>query len=142
MLKIIPGHQAAEYPDLTDQIFRLRARVFDGRLGWSVQVKDGWERDRFDDCDPLYAVSVDDQDRVLGTFRLLQTTGPTMLREVFQACLAEELDIWSPLIWESTASAWTLISQRRVVNTASRRLPVNCSAACLRSVLHPVLRIS
>ncbi len=102
MLKIIPGHQMAEFPDIVDQMFKLRARVFDGRLGWDVRVSNGHERDRFDDLEPLYAVSVDEHDRVLGTFRLLQTTGPTMLRDVFSACLPDGLDIQSPLIWEST----------------------------------------
>jgi len=102
MIKIIPAHKSHEHADLIDQMFRLRAKVFAGRLDWQVQVINGWERDRFDDLEPLYVVSVDDDGRVLGTFRLLQTTGPTMLFHVFSACLPEGLVVRSPIIWEST----------------------------------------
>lgn len=101
-IKLIQGNEATQYPDLMDQMFRLRARVFSDRLGWEVEVVDGWERDRFDDLNPLYALSLDDAGAVVGGFRLLQTTGPTMLADVFSACLPEGLDIRSPIIWEST----------------------------------------
>jgi len=102
MMKLMHGSEAAHYPDLIDQMHQLRARVFADRLGWEVKVEDGWERDRFDDLNPLYALSLDDDGNVVGTFRLLQTTGPTMLADVFSACLPDGLDIRSPIIWEST----------------------------------------
>lgn len=102
MMKLIQGNDAAAHPDLIDQMYQLRARVFSDRLGWDVKVKDGWEKDRFDDLNPLYALSLDDQGKVVGSFRLLQTTGPTMLADVFSACLPEGVDIRSPIIWEST----------------------------------------
>ena len=40
-------------------MFRCRAQVFSERLGWDVVVKDGYERDRFDDENPLYLISID-----------------------------------------------------------------------------------
>jgi acyl homoserine lactone synthase len=102
MMTLIQGSRARLHPELMDQMFRLRARVFADRLGWDVVVEDGWERDRFDDLDPLYALSLNAAGHVQGTFRLLQTTGPTMLDEVFAACLPEGLKIRSPIVWEST----------------------------------------
>jgi len=102
MMVLIQGSQADQYPELIDQMHRLRARVFSNRLGWAVVDENGWERDKFDDLNPLYALSVDAAGRIVGTFRLLQTTGPTMLAEVFSACLPPGMVIRSPLVWEST----------------------------------------
>lgn len=103
MLKLIQGSHAAAYPHLFDQMFQLRARVFGERLGWDVNVVDGKERDQFDDYDPLYGLALsEDGANVLGCFRLLQTTGPTMLGSVFKELLPDGLSIRSPIIWEST----------------------------------------
>jgi acyl homoserine lactone synthase len=102
MMILIQGSQAQAHCDLIDQMHRLRAKVFSNRLGWDVAVENGRERDKYDDLNPLYALSLDTAERVVGTFRLLQTTGPTMLGEVFGACLPPGLAIRSPIIWEST----------------------------------------
>ena len=45
MIVAIEPHNACEYPNLMDKMFRLRARVFRDRLGWDVQVIDGKEPD-------------------------------------------------------------------------------------------------
>jgi acyl homoserine lactone synthase len=83
-------------------MFRNRAETFSDRLGWEVVVKDGYERDVFDDANPLYLVSVDpDTDEYWGSLRLLPTTGPNMLRDVFPQLLDGEY-IESATIWESS----------------------------------------
>ena len=65
-------------------------------------VKDGYERDVFDDANPLYLVSVDpDTEEYWGSLRLLPTTGPNMLRDVFPQLLDGEY-IESATIWESS----------------------------------------
>lgn len=102
MMVLIQGSQAQAHCDLIDQMHRLRAKAFFDRLGWEVVVENGRERDKYDDLNPLYALSLDAARRVVGTFRLLQTTGPTMLGEVFTTCLPPGLVIRSPIIWEST----------------------------------------
>jgi acyl homoserine lactone synthase len=84
-------------------MFRDRARPFSGRLGWEVTVKDGYERDTFDDANPLYLVSVDpDTEQYRGSLRLLPTTGPNMLRDVFPFLLGEGEFIESATIWEAS----------------------------------------
>ena len=88
--------------ELLDQVYRLRAKCFHSRRGWNVSVKNGQEIDNFDDLNPLYLVSVDGENNVLGSLRLLQTTGPTMLETVFDDVLGKEPPIKSPLVWEST----------------------------------------
>src|SRR5208337_5571231 len=90
MLKLIEGSYASLFPREMDAMFRNRAEIFGERLGWEVVVKDGYERDRFDDLNPLYLVSVDPATGAYwGSLRLLPTTGPNMLRDVFPQLLEE-----------------------------------------------------
>lgn len=102
MLKLIEGSYASFFPKEIDAMFRNRAETFSDRLGWDVEVKDGYERDRFDDANPLYLVSVDpDTEEYWGSLRLLPTTGPNMLRDVFPQLLDGDT-IESATIWESS----------------------------------------
>jgi acyl homoserine lactone synthase len=102
MLKLIEGSCASFFPREVDAMFRNRAETFWGRLGWEVVVKDGQERDRFDDANPLYLVSVDpDTEEYWGSLRLLPTSGPNMLRDVFPQLLGGDF-IESATIWESS----------------------------------------
>jgi acyl homoserine lactone synthase len=103
MIIAINGSEIENRPRLTDAMFRLRAEVFSERLGWDVKVEDGQEIDDFDrKANPLYLLSVDDYGRLRGSLRLLPTTGPNMLRDVFHELLPDGERIESPLIWEST----------------------------------------
>jgi acyl homoserine lactone synthase len=102
MLKLIEGSYASFFPRGIDAMFRNRAETFSNRLGWEVVVKNGHERDIFDDANPLYLVSVDpDTDEYWGSLRLLPTTGPNMLRDVFPQLLDGGY-IESATIWESS----------------------------------------
>ena len=105
MILTIESIDRQKHPGLIDQMFCMRAEVFAGRLGWEVTVIDGRETDRFDDDDPLYLLSVNETTGALqGAVRLLPTTGPYMLRDVFSVLVpggAPE----SPLIWESSRFA-------------------------------------
>jgi acyl homoserine lactone synthase len=85
---------------LRDQIYRLRNRVFNGRLKWEVDTEAGRERDEFDDIPQVYACTLDQYDRVVGTWRLLPTTGPYMLRDVFPDLLHGHDAPCSPNVWE------------------------------------------
>jgi acyl homoserine lactone synthase len=81
-----------------DGMFRLRHEVFKERLDWEVGSQAGKERDMFDDLDPVYIVC-EHQGEVLGSWRLLQTTRPYMLKDVFPELLygmpaPEAEDVW------------------------------------------------
>ncbi len=103
MLKLIEGSYASFFPREIDAMFRNRAETFSQRFGWDVVVKNGYERDRFDDLNPLYLVSVDpDTEQYWGSLRLLPTTGPNMLRDVFPQLLEEGEVVESATIWESS----------------------------------------
>ena len=101
MIRLIPAGRASFFPNEIDAMFRCRANTFSERLGWDVVVNDGYERDRFDDDNPLYVVSVHPvSGQYLGSLRLLPTTGPNMLRDVFPYLLRDGQIIESATIWE------------------------------------------
>jgi len=103
MIVVIERHNAHQYANLMDGMFRLRARVFRDRLGWDVQVTDGKERDKYDDEAPVYLVYTDDEARdVMGSLRLLPTTGPTVLVDFFSDTLPDAAHLSAPTIWECT----------------------------------------
>ncbi|MHA6347597.1 acyl-homoserine-lactone synthase [Roseivivax sp. CAU 1761] len=102
MIIVVDGVNRSEYGQLLDEMFRLRARVFEGRLGWEVDVRDGREIDQFDALDPAYVIGVNDDGRVVSCVRALQTTGPHMLSDVFSPILAGQPPLRSATLWEST----------------------------------------
>jgi acyl homoserine lactone synthase len=102
MIKLIYGHDREKYPDLIDAMHRLRKQVFHDRLHWEVPVKGEWEIDDFDDEDPLYVLSIDNEGALQGALRLLPTTGPNMLRNVFSEITREAGPVENPQVWESS----------------------------------------
>ena len=119
MIKVIEAADLGNCRETAQQMFRIRAQVFWERLGWDVTVKDGLETDRFDDADPLYLVSVNEwTGRVEGSLRLLPTTGPNMLREVFPILIPGET-VASTTIWESSRVS---IDPNLPQETTNRRL--------------------
>ena len=103
MIILVNGNDQSKYNYLTNRMFNIRAKVFHERLGWDVKVENGLERDRFDDANPLYLISVDDvSGNVRGSLRLLPTTGPNMLRDVFPVLLPDGEVVESATIWESS----------------------------------------
>lgn len=102
MIIVVDGLNRYEHTDLLRQMHKLRARVFDGRLGWDVTVENGEERDIFDELDPAHIISVNDAGEVVGCMRLLQTTGPHMLSDVFAPLLGGEPPLRSSRLWEAT----------------------------------------
>ena len=101
MIRMFQGRDRNKFPREADGMFRLRARQFRDRLKWNVNVKAGWEIDEYDDMNPLYLVSLDeDSGAVRGSLRFLPTTGPTMMKGCFDKYFDVPFDIESPLIWE------------------------------------------
>lgn len=95
------GSQECPNASIARQMFALRARQFKSRRRWQVDVVDDLEKDAFDEKRPLYLCIVD-RDRLLASLRLLPTTGPHMLADVFPDVAGERGIIRSPLVWESS----------------------------------------
>ena len=93
-------------------MFRLRHEVFKERLDWEVGCQNGRERDMFDDLDPVYIVC-EDEGEVLGSWRLLPTTKPYMLKDVFPELLHGMPAPEAPDVWEISRFA---VSKRVVGN--------------------------
>ncbi len=102
MISVIQDWNLEANAAIADEMFRMRARIFSNRLGWDVNVKDGRERDRFDDESPIYIVDHSVNGDVAGSCRLLPTTGPTLLSAVFRDTIPNGALMSSPSIWECT----------------------------------------
>ena len=104
MIKYFQGHSRERYSTLTERMFRLRAEVFSGRLNWDISVQSGQEFDQLDkEADPLYVLSLCPfTGNLLGSFRFLPTTGPTLLKCALNRLFTNPVDIESPTIWECT----------------------------------------
>ena len=95
--------------DILDSMYRLRSAAFSDRLGWDVKSVRGREIDTFDDLDPTYMVVRNRRhpSRALGCWRLLRTTGPYMLRDVFPELLDGVPVPDDPRVWEISRYAVT-----------------------------------
>jgi acyl homoserine lactone synthase len=103
MIVVVEAHNAERHAHLLDQMFRLRARIFHDHLGWDVVVKDGKERDKYDEENPVYIIYTDDAGHTIrGSLRLLPTTGPTLVADFFSDTLPDAASLMAPSIWECT----------------------------------------
>jgi len=103
MYLLIEAHQAGRFSELLSQVFKLRKRVFADRLGWDVVVTGDVEQDVYDGLCPAYLLWCDDrQSRLYGSVRLMPTTGPTLLYDVFRNTFPSSCDLVAPSIWEGT----------------------------------------
>jgi len=105
MMQLISPKHYAEFSSVIAEMHRLRFRVFKERLDWQVHVENGMERDRFDALTPVYLLHKGNDNRIQGCVRLLPSTGPTMLRDVFPMLLDGNRCPSDPCIWESSRFA-------------------------------------
>ena len=102
MSEILLGHADGRVIGATEvnAMFRFRKQVFQDLLGWEVDSREGMERDAFDDLDPVYMIARTPQYQIQGCWRLLPTTGPYMLRDVFPELLEGQAVPCAPDVWE------------------------------------------
>lgn len=102
MIVVVDALNRPMFSELLDEMFKLRKRVFHDRLGWEVDVTDGKEIDMFDNLHPAYLIALDDDGDLVGCMRILQTTGPHMLADVFIDIMDGEPPVRSSQLWEVT----------------------------------------
>ncbi len=103
MFVLIQAQEYGKHSKLLDQMFRLRKKIFFDELNWDVPVLGEIERDRYDDLKPAYLVWTDKKKQILyGSLRLMPTTGPTLLNDVFRKTFPANFDLCYPGIWEGT----------------------------------------
>jgi acyl homoserine lactone synthase len=104
ILAVLPEDRARYAAELY-QMHQLRYRVFHERLGWEVTTAGDSEFDRFDTLKPIYLLHLDADGQVTGCARLLPSTGPTMVRDVFPVLLGGAKVPSDPLVWEASRFA-------------------------------------
>jgi N-acyl-L-homoserine lactone synthetase len=119
MLLLIEPEYRNAFPSHVMEMHRLRFRVFKERLEWHVAVREGLEIDEFDQCDPVYLLSLDSAGRVQGCVRLLPTLGPNMLRDTFSALLNGVPCPAAADVWESSRFALDLQGSPSISGTLS-----------------------
>ena len=85
---------------LYTQVAHYRHKVFIEMLGWELETRNGEELDQFDRPDTLYVVSQDDDGNVNGCARLLPTSQPYLLGEIFPQLMNGAEVPRSDEIWE------------------------------------------
>ncbi len=97
---LLSGSKAQpEEIQLLDRMYKLRHTVFAERLRWTSLNNSQREIDLYDVINPVYLICRDPAGEVVGCWRLLPTTGPYMLRDIFAHLLwgappPEQPDIW------------------------------------------------
>jgi acyl homoserine lactone synthase len=97
---------------------RLRYEVFAERLGWDVKAENGLERDQFDDIEQVaFVLAKSPEGAVDACWRILPTTGPYMLRDVFPELLHGQAAPVSSDCWE--LSRFAVATNRTETGNAS-----------------------
>lgn len=104
MIRVVTSRDSGVFSMELNEMFRARAAVFGGRMGWAVDIDgEGREVDDFDRLhDPAYLLAIGDDGAVRGSLRLLPTAGPTMLRSCFAGMFDGDIDVTSGTVWECT----------------------------------------
>src|ERR1700716_29301 len=105
MIKIVTKDNAGRYVSDLHQMHRLRKMVFRDRLGWDVTVSGELEADEYDGMESIYLLSIDRYGAVDGCVRLLPTTGPNMLRDIFPSLVTKAAVPCSEQVWEASRFA-------------------------------------
>ena len=99
-MHFITGTAADLQPRLIAAMGRYRHQVFIDRLGWQLACADGCETDQFDRAHTVYVLALDAHAQVVGVARLLPTTQPYLLGQVFPELLGAVPMPCSPVVWE------------------------------------------
>ncbi len=98
---LLPGGKGQpEQIQLLDRMYKLRHAVFAERLRWTSLNSDQREIDLYDVINPVYLICRDPEGEVVGCWRLLPTTGPYMLKDIFPHLLDGALPPEQPDTWE------------------------------------------
>jgi N-acyl-L-homoserine lactone synthetase len=91
---------------------QFRHDVFVKRLGWSLPLVNGVERDQYDTDAAQYVVVTDELNRVTGCARLLPTTETYMLPELFPQLLGGNAAPCDEAVWELSRFATSVRETR------------------------------
>lgn len=103
MIISVEQHEYATRANLLNQVFRTRKKVFADEMGWDVPIVGDHEIDEYDNLGATYLLLTDSSLRtVYASCRMMPTTGPTLLHDVFSETMPEPAALSAPTIWECT----------------------------------------
>jgi acyl homoserine lactone synthase len=105
MIRIVTKDNAKRHVSSLHQMHRIRKAVFKDRLGWDVTVSGELEVDEYDALGPSYLLSIDRYGTLNGCVRLLPTTGPNMLRDIFPSFVTKAAVPRGERVWEASRFA-------------------------------------
>lgn len=118
-MQTIFGKSTEFAPELENALAEYRHKIFIEKLGWPLPVANGKERDQFDHPDTLYVVAREESGAICGCARLLPTTEPYLLSEVFPHLLAGAPVPNTHEIWELSRFAAASIEPNSVIDAAA-----------------------
>jgi len=102
MIRVVTKDNAERHVGNLYQMHRIRKAVFKDRLGWDVTVSGEFEVDALG---PSYLLSIDRYGTLIGCVRLLPTTGPNMLRDIFPSFVTKAAVPRGERVWEASRFA-------------------------------------
>jgi N-acyl-L-homoserine lactone synthetase len=105
MIRIVTKDNAERNVSNLYEMHRIRKAVFKDRLNWDVTVTGELEVDEYDALGPNYVLSMDRYGNLNGCVRLLPTTGPNMLRDIFPSFVTKGAVPRGERVWEASRFA-------------------------------------
>lgn len=100
MIEVIQAGQFGKTLSLVE-MHKLRKVIFKDRMGWDVDINaEGLEIDNYDLPETIYFLVKNDQNMVVGTWRMLPSSSPSMIRDIWPAFLKNFPMPVSNDVWE------------------------------------------
>jgi len=124
MMNVLTAQNVEDYPELMEKVWRFRHKQFVERLGWKeLRSDDGREMDRFDTDDAIHLV-VTSGDNIVGYTRLLRTSRPHLLSDVYPEIMegndwprADNIYEWTRCISDDRAAKFGDVQASHVLIT-------------------------
>lgn len=119
--------------ELKRALGEYRYKIFIEQLGWQLPTRDGIEQDQFDLDDTLYVIGIDEAGEIHGCARLLPTSNPYLLSEIFPHLVAPAMPPCSESVWELSRFSVSRAgdSSRAIIDVeASTRIMLAAAIAC------------
>jgi acyl homoserine lactone synthase len=100
MQNVTVGTANSVGPVVAQDLAAYRHKVFIERLGWDLPVLDNLELDQFDRPDTIYVIRRDESGEICGCGRLLPTTSPYLLSEIFPQLMGDVPVPRDCTVWE------------------------------------------
>lgn len=138
-MDIIAGSATQLAKEFITSLANYRHKVFVEQLGWKLGTPDGVELDQFDRPDTLYVIARNQAEEIVGCARLLPTTRPYLLEEIFPELLNGLPPPKSDEVWELSRFAAVDFSEDARSATANNG---KISSAVTLSIFATVMQVA